>query len=62
KIINREKRETWEKFGAKDLREISRSEIKKILREHQPEPLDPAVEAELKKIIEEIEKRSRGNV
>ncbi|MEM3598414.1 MAG: trimethylamine methyltransferase family protein [Candidatus Hadarchaeum sp.] len=62
KIINREKRETWEKLGAKDLREIARNEVKKILKEHQPEPLDSDVEMELKKILEEIEKRSRGNI
>ena len=60
-IINREKRETWEKAGSKDLREIARDEVKKILKEHQPEPLDRDVEKELKKILKEVEKReTRG--
>lgn len=57
KIINREKRETWEKAGSKDLREIAREEVKRILKTHQPEPLDRDVEKELKRIIEEVEKR-----
>jgi len=57
KIIKREKREEWEKAGSKDLWKIAREEVKKILKEHQPEPLDKDVEKELEKIVKEIEKR-----
>jgi len=56
-IINRERRERWEKAGSKDLREVAREEATRILKEHQPEPLDRGVEAELQKIIKEVEKR-----
>ena len=56
-IINREKRETWERAGSKDLREVAREEAKRILKDHQPEPLDRDVEEELKKIVKEVEKR-----
>jgi len=56
-IINREKREIWEKAGSKDLREVAREEANRILKEHQPEPLDRDVEEELKKIVKAVEKR-----
>jgi len=56
-IISREKREKWEKAGSKDLREIAREEVKKILKEHQPEPLDRDLEKELKRILKDVEKR-----
>jgi len=56
-IINREKREKWERAGSKDLREVAREEARKILKEHQPEPLDHDIEEELKKIVKEVEKR-----
>jgi len=56
-IVNREKRERWERGGSKDLREVAREEAKRILKEHQPEPLDRHIEEELKKIVKEVEKR-----
>ncbi|MFQ6003492.1 MAG: trimethylamine methyltransferase family protein, partial [Candidatus Zixiibacteriota bacterium] len=58
-IINRQKREKWERAGSKDLRETAREEAKRILKEHQPEPLDHDIEEELKKIVKEVEKRER---
>jgi len=56
-IISRERRERWERAGSRDLREIAREEAKRILKEHQPEPLDRDVEEDLKKIVKEVEKR-----
>jgi len=56
-IINRERRERWERAGSKDLWEVARGEAKKILKEHQPEPLDRDIEEELKKIVKGVEKR-----
>jgi len=56
-IVNRQKRERWEKEGSKDLREIAREEAKRILKEHQPEPLDRDIEEEIKKVVKEVEKR-----
>jgi len=58
-IINRQKREKWERAGSKDLREVAREEAKRILKEHQPEALDRSVEENLKNIIKEVEKRER---
>jgi len=57
KIINRQKREKWKKAGSKDLREAAREAAKRILKEHQPEPLDRDIEQELKMIVREVEKR-----
>ena len=61
-IVNREKRERWERAGSKDLREVAREEAKRILKEHQPEPLDRDVEEDLKKIVKEVEKRESEHV
>jgi len=36
---------------------VAREEAKRILKEHQPEPLDRDIEEELKKIVKEVEKR-----
>ena len=58
KIINRDKWEVWAKSGSKDLREVARQEAKRILREHQPEPLDDNVRTEIENIVKEIEKKS----
>lgn len=57
KIINRDRREIWEKAGSRDLREVAREEARKILETHQPEPLDNDVRIEIEKIVKEIEKR-----
>jgi trimethylamine:corrinoid methyltransferase-like protein len=43
--------------GSKDLRDIARKEVLKILKEHKPTPLDPGIERELTKIVKEIERR-----
>jgi trimethylamine--corrinoid protein Co-methyltransferase len=61
-LVNREKRDKWEAAGSKDLWETARQEAKKILKEHQPEPLDRDVEEELKRIIKEVEKRESKRV
>jgi len=61
-IISRERRERWERAGSRDLREIAREEAKRILKEHQPEPLDRDVEENLKKIVKEVEKRESERV
>jgi len=61
-IINREKRERWERAGSKDLWEVAREEAKRILKEHQPEPLDRGIEEELQKIVKDVEKRESEHV
>ncbi|MEM2440537.1 MAG: trimethylamine methyltransferase family protein [Candidatus Bathyarchaeia archaeon] len=56
-IFNRQVRDAWESSGSKDLRQIARERAKKLLMEHQPEPLDPDIEEQLKLFIKEVEKR-----
>ncbi|MEM2304405.1 MAG: trimethylamine methyltransferase family protein, partial [Candidatus Methanomethylicia archaeon] len=57
KIVDRKPTSRWlnEK---KSLREKARETVNKILKEHQPEPLDKGVENEIRKLIEE-ERRKR---
>jgi trimethylamine--corrinoid protein Co-methyltransferase len=57
KLSDRRSREEWKSAGAKELREIAREEVKRILREYQPTPLERDVENELERIVKEIEKR-----
>ncbi|MEM2738754.1 MAG: trimethylamine methyltransferase family protein [Candidatus Bathyarchaeia archaeon] len=57
-ILNRLKREAWERAGSKDLVEIAREKVKQILKEHEPEPLDKSIEDALKRFI--TEKRKHG--
>jgi trimethylamine--corrinoid protein Co-methyltransferase len=61
KLSDRSSRNDWEAAGAKDLREVARDEVRKILKEYQPMPLENQVEYELKKIVKEIEKRELTN-
>jgi len=58
-LSNRETRNVWEKSGAKDIRQEARKQAKKILTEHEPEPIDKACWKEITKIIKEVEKRER---
>ena len=58
RIINRDKWEVWQRAGAKDLRQVAREEAKKILAEHQPEPLDHDVTIEIENIANEIAKNA----
>lgn len=56
-ILNRQNRLKWEKNGSKTLRDVAREETKRILKEHEPEPLEPEVDKELEKTIKELEKK-----
>jgi trimethylamine--corrinoid protein Co-methyltransferase len=64
RLSNRESREVWEAKGAKDLWDIAKDEVKRILSTHKPEPLPKDVELELAKTVKEIEKErlKRSNV
>jgi len=59
KILNRQMRDAWEKSGSKDLRQVAREKAKEILTKHQPQPLEPSVEKELRVFIKEVEKREK---
>ena len=60
KLSNRETRNVWEKSGIKDIREKAREQARKILAEHEPEPVDKTVWEKINTIIKEVEKREMG--
>ncbi|HNB40154.1 MAG TPA: trimethylamine methyltransferase family protein, partial [Anaerolineales bacterium] len=52
KLAERNSWDTWEdKLGRKQMADSATDEAERILREHQVQPLDPAQEAELDKIL-----------
>ena len=54
KILNRLSREEWEKQGSKDINARSKERIQKLMREHQPTPLDDNVRKELRALVESV--------
>lgn len=57
-LSNRQTREDWtEKAGGKSVWEKARGEVRRILAEHTPPPLDAGVEAELERVVREVEAR-----
>jgi trimethylamine--corrinoid protein Co-methyltransferase len=52
KILNRLSREDWEKQGSKDINARAKERILKLIKEHQPEPLDAGLAKELKKLLQ----------
>jgi trimethylamine--corrinoid protein Co-methyltransferase len=57
-IIDRNKREVWEKRGSKSIIDVAREKWQKILKEHQPEPLEKEVEKKLVDYLEMVKKRT----
>ncbi len=57
KLSDRDSYEAWTEKGKRSIHERAKDRVKKILAEHQPLPLDPAVEKELAAIVKEVEKR-----
>lgn len=53
-ILNRHR---WKEVVPKDIREAAREKVKKILKEHQPKPLEKDIKEELEKFIRKVEKR-----
>ncbi|MFO8011373.1 MAG: trimethylamine methyltransferase family protein [Dehalococcoidia bacterium] len=49
--------DTWVAEGQKTMNDRVREETERILREYQPEPLDEKVHQEMKRILDEAEKR-----
>lgn len=59
KLAERNSWDTWEdKMGRKQMADHAIDEAERILREHQPEPLDPTQEAELDKILAAAERET----
>jgi trimethylamine--corrinoid protein Co-methyltransferase len=57
KLSDRRTREEWEAAGAKELRDVAREQVKRILGGYEPIPLEKDTEAELSGIVKEIEQR-----
>jgi trimethylamine--corrinoid protein Co-methyltransferase len=60
KLTDRDSHELWIEKGRKAIQERAREEVKRVLAEHEPLPLDADVEKELLAIIKEVEKRELG--
>lgn len=58
KVISRDKWEVWERAGSRDLGQVARQEAKRILKEHQPEPLDQDIRIQIENIVKEMEKNA----
>lgn len=57
KISVRKNRQSWEREGGEDLREVARKKAIKILEEHYPKPLSKEVEKEIFRIAQRTQKR-----
>ena len=51
KILNRLSREDWEKAGSKDINACAKERITKLMKEHQPDPLDSGNAKELEALV-----------
>ena len=60
KLANRQAREKWADLGAQTMVDRAREEVRRILGEHEVEPLPAGVEAELERIVREVEAREAG--
>ena len=57
KLLNRQNLDGWQAGGSTTLRERAQARARKILAEHQPEPLPEDVVAELDRIVQRAEAR-----
>jgi trimethylamine--corrinoid protein Co-methyltransferase len=62
KSVNRWVRNVWKSKGSKDANELARERARKILAEHQVEPLDPKLLDELDKIVAAADKAAAEGV
>jgi len=60
KIADRQSWDVWVEQGEKQLWEVARDEVEKILDRHQPLPLSPECEKELAEYEKYVEKRELG--
>jgi len=51
RILNRLAREDWEAAGRKELNAAAKQRVKKLMKEHQPEPLEPGIKKELRSLV-----------
>jgi trimethylamine--corrinoid protein Co-methyltransferase len=60
KLSDRDSYEIWTQKGKRGIQEQAKEQVKKILAEHIPLPMDSAVEKELLSIVQDVEKRGLG--
>jgi trimethylamine---corrinoid protein Co-methyltransferase len=51
-ILNRQGRSRWQEEGGLDLREQARRKALRLLAEHEPTPLDPALAVRLDELVD----------
>lgn len=56
-LSDRLTRENWERAGSKSMADRAHERVEEILAQHQVDPLPPQVEAELERIVREVEER-----
>jgi trimethylamine--corrinoid protein Co-methyltransferase len=56
-LANRQTRERWEQGGSRSMVEQAQKRVEQLLAEHAVEPLPASMEAELERIIRDVEKR-----
>jgi len=56
-LSDRLTRENWERAGSKSMADRAHERVEQILSQHQVDALPPAVEAELERIVHEVEER-----
>lgn len=56
-LADRQTREMWNQTGSKGVVEKAHERMQQILAEHRVDPLDTAVEAELERIVKEVDER-----
>ena len=57
KLTDRRNWEAWEIDGAKDIRDRARDEVRRILREHNPQYVSEDMQREIDKVAKEAQKR-----
>jgi len=61
-LLDRRARDSWTKDGKKDMQARAREEAKLILKEHQPEPIDPSIVADMEKFLKRVDKEAGRSV
>ncbi len=57
KLGDRLTRQAWERDGSKGMAQRAHEKVEEVLAQHEVDPLEPHVEAELERIVHEVEER-----
>jgi trimethylamine--corrinoid protein Co-methyltransferase len=56
-LSNRQTREQWKEGGSRSVADLAHEQVERIISEHKVDPLDSVAEAELERIVREVEDR-----